>query len=328
MLRELANDVESALADYVEVLEANMSDEDQAAWKGADATAAADQHKGITVPMTPPGRFRLVRGRLRVTHAPVSERELETRELVKRVRWKAESLRRLLDHYQQTPEPARAASSHVANPPIGHSLTPSAIPWKPSSAAKAAALPFGSFLIVAGVGALVSPTAVRIIVAVLVLVAAVLAASFLVWVMDRRASAIRPLAAGAALPVFTAAYLLSSWIDDQSIRRSVGPSEWEPMGTIGEAAFLALTVNFGGGTLRRGDGWARALRPRPRNRIRPGAAHPRGGGYSSGVGVVQVDRRAERGGARCPAPIERRGKFRLRRDRATRRGLADRFTAV
>ena len=87
------------------------------------------------------------------------------------------------------------------------------------------------------------------LVAVLVLMTAVLIACVLAWIKDRREGAIVPLAAGTALPLFTAAYLLSHWVDAESIMRAVGPSEWEPMSRVGEATFLALTVGLGGETV-------------------------------------------------------------------------------
>ena len=66
--------------------------------------------------------------------------------------------------------------------------------------------------------------------------------------MGSAGCAIAPLTAGVTLPIFTAAYLIGDYVDRTSILRA-GPSDWLPISRVGEAAFLALGMSFGGATI-------------------------------------------------------------------------------
>ena len=105
--------------------------------------------------------------------------------------------------------------------------------------------PLVAFLVVGALGIWVSPRDYLALLLWGVLVVVPVATVLVAWRRRARFGEWALVGGGTSLAVFTAAYLVSHWLDDQSILRT-GPV---PIEQIGEAAFLSLTVGVTGGTI-------------------------------------------------------------------------------
>lgn len=105
--------------------------------------------------------------------------------------------------------------------------------------------PLVGFLVVAALGIWVGPKDYLGLLLWEVLVVVPIGTVLVAWRRRARFGEWALVGGGASLSFFTAAYLVSAWLDDQSILRT-GPV---PIEQIGEAAFLSLTIGVTGGTI-------------------------------------------------------------------------------
>lgn len=105
--------------------------------------------------------------------------------------------------------------------------------------------PLAAFLAVGALGIWVSPSDYVGLLLWGVLVAVPVATVLVAWRRRARFAEWAVVGGGSSLAGFTAAYLLSIWLDDQSILRTGAA----PIEQIGEAALLSLTIGVTGGTI-------------------------------------------------------------------------------